>query len=159
MDTSLVIARAQRMEDGKGRSNVSSAKDLAICPVIVQLQMTGTHNEGGERNMTVCSTPACLTVVNPTLREVLTRSYKELCWGWHWAQQPVDVIGQRFHTNVQYRSAERGESKHGCSAEVQRRPRPSYQVTRVSRTGFPDRFCLLVIIHRYIYSSFLKLTK
>ena len=28
-----------------------------------------------------------------------------------------------------------------------------------SRTGFPDRFCLIIIIHKFVSSSFLKLTK
>ena len=31
-----------------------------------------------------------------------------------------------------------------------------YKVGRVFRTGFPDRFCLLIIIHRFISSIFLK---
>ena len=33
------------------------------------------------------------------------------------------------------------------------------QVDQVSRTGFPDRFCLLMLTHKFISNSFLQLTK
>ena len=43
------------------------------------LKCTMEYCQSAYPDVTVCPTPACLTVVNPTLRDVLARSYKELC--------------------------------------------------------------------------------